>query len=135
MPPIPSHQQADTSANATHGPRLWDRATTLEFFGGIDVSTLYRGVHSGRYPRPVNVSNNVVRWLADECEAALERMIGERDGRKRVTQRGRPRRLVAADENRRLKQNDHPCRVAARFSITAKIRKNRQPGSSDALRK
>jgi len=80
------------------GVRLWDRATTCEFFGGINVSTLYRGVHSGRYPRPVNVSNNAVRWLADECEAALERMIGERDGRKRATQRGRRRRLVAADD-------------------------------------
>lgn len=89
---MPSDQQPS-------GPRLlWDRETTCEFFGGIDVSTLYRGVHSGRYPRPVNVSNNVVRWLADECEAALERMIGERDGRKRGTQRGRRRRLVAADD-------------------------------------
>ena len=52
--------------------------------GGIDVSTLYRGVHSGRYPRPVNVSNNVVRWLADECEAALVRMIAQRDEPKPV---------------------------------------------------
>lgn len=108
-PPIPSYRgdqhataapvpddQTDTSANAIRGPpRLWDRATTLEFFGGINVSTLYRGMRSKRYPRPIFVSNNAVRWLAHECEAALERMIQQRDGRKRITRRGRPRRLAA----------------------------------------
>ena len=51
---------------------------------------LYRGVHSGRYPRPVNVSANVVRWLADECEEALERMIAERDQPQPPQRRGRP---------------------------------------------
>jgi predicted DNA-binding transcriptional regulator AlpA len=116
LPPIPREQQApypggqravtahtvpdnqvDTSANSTRGPpRLWDRATTLAFFGDIDVSTLYRGIHSGRYPRPVNVSSNVVRWLADECEAALARMIAERDEPKPPERRGRPRRQSIA---------------------------------------
>ena len=95
--PVPNNQ-ADTAANAIRGPpRLWDRATTLEFFGGINVSTLYRGMRSKRYPRPIFVSNNVVRWLADECEAALRKMIEAR-GRKRGTRRGRPRRPVAADK-------------------------------------
>ena len=91
--------QVDTSANSARGPpRLWDRATTLAFFGGIDVSTLYRGIHSGRYPRPVNVSNNVVRWLADECEAALDRMIAARNEPKPSERRGRPRRLSPESE-------------------------------------
>jgi predicted DNA-binding transcriptional regulator AlpA len=77
---------------------LWDRATTLAFFGGINVSTLYRGMRSKRYPRPIFVSNNAVRWLADECEDHLRKMIEARDGRKQVTRRGRPRRPVAADK-------------------------------------
>ena len=54
---VPDNNQPDTSANAIRGPpRLWDRATTLAFFGGIDVSTLYRGMRLGRYPRPFFVS-------------------------------------------------------------------------------
>ena len=79
----------DPSANSARGPpRLLDRATTLAFFGGIDVSLCIRGIHSGRYPRPVNVSNNAVRWLADECEAALDRMIAARDEPKQAERRG-----------------------------------------------
>src|SRR5271166_4876343 len=71
-------------------PRLWTVNTVLAFFGGekpIDISTLYRGIHMGRYPRSVNIGG--ARWLADECEAALDRMINERDGRKRIGRRGR----------------------------------------------
>jgi predicted DNA-binding transcriptional regulator AlpA len=96
-PQIPDNNQPDTSANAIRAPpRLWDRATTLEFFGGIDVCTLYRGMRSGRYPRPINVSDNLVRWLGDECEAALERMISERDKPKPkpTKPRGRKRRRI-----------------------------------------
>ena len=45
-----------------------------------------------RYPRPVLVSEHVARWLADECEAALDRLIAARDEpRKRPEYRGRPR--------------------------------------------
>ena len=95
VPAVPDNNQVDTSANAIRGPpRLWDCATTCAFFGGIDVSHFYRGMGAGRYPRPVLVSANVARWLADECEAALQRMINERDGRKRIPRRGR--RLVEA---------------------------------------
>ena len=75
MPPprlrSPTIRQTPSANSARGPPRLLDRATTLEFFGGIDVSTLYRGMRSGRYPRPINVSDNLVRWLGDECEAAL----------------------------------------------------------------
>jgi predicted DNA-binding transcriptional regulator AlpA len=88
--------QVDTSANAQ--PRLWDRETTCEFFGGIDPSTLYRGMDVGRYPRPVLVSANVARWLAGECEAALNRMIAARDNLKPPShRRGRKRRASAAE--------------------------------------
>jgi len=61
---------------------LLDRAAVCRFFGGdekpIDPSTLYRGIRQGRYPRPVKVGPGASRWLRDECEAALQRMV---DGR------------------------------------------------------
>ena len=54
---------------------LWDRKTVLAFFGGskpINVSTLYKGMASGRYPKPVNVGPNTVRWIAGECRSTLQ---------------------------------------------------------------
>jgi predicted DNA-binding transcriptional regulator AlpA len=75
---------------------LWDRETVLAFFGGskpIHVSTLYRGVNSGIYPPPMNVSANVVRWIGHECRAARQRMMGER-GKTPKPPRGRPRRQI-----------------------------------------
>jgi predicted DNA-binding transcriptional regulator AlpA len=55
-------------------------AETLAFFGGskpIHIGTLYNGMQRGRYPRPVHVGG--ARWLRSECEAAVRRMIDERD--------------------------------------------------------
>lgn len=77
---------------------LWDREFVLAFFGGskpIHISTLYRGVHNGIYPPPVNVSANVVRWLGHECRAARQRMLSAR-GKPKLTSRplGRPRRRI-----------------------------------------
>jgi predicted DNA-binding transcriptional regulator AlpA len=90
--PVPN-RKARTSEKVRQGnPRLWDSETTRAFFGGIDISTLYRGMAAGRYPRPVLVSEHVARWLAEECEAALERLIAARDEpRKKPEHRGRPR--------------------------------------------
>jgi predicted DNA-binding transcriptional regulator AlpA len=50
---------------------------TCEFFGGIDPSTLYPGMRANppRYPSPVKVGPNLNRWVHEECEAALQRMI------------------------------------------------------------
>jgi predicted DNA-binding transcriptional regulator AlpA len=76
---------------------LLDRQAVLEFFGGtkpLHPSTLYRGVASGIYPKPINTSGNTVRWLADECRAALQRMIAARDEPKQPTGRGRKRRQI-----------------------------------------
>jgi predicted DNA-binding transcriptional regulator AlpA len=91
---------------------LWDRATVLKFFGGskpIHVSTLYRGIHSGRYPSPMNVSDNVVRWIGHECRAARQRMFSERGKPKLTTpRRGRPRRQIAHDMS-----GDEPVRPAS----------------------
>jgi predicted DNA-binding transcriptional regulator AlpA len=74
---------------------LWDRAFVQKFFGGskpLHISTLYRGMADGIYPKPIKASVNSVRWLASECRAALDRMIAERDQPpKRAERRGRPR--------------------------------------------
>jgi predicted DNA-binding transcriptional regulator AlpA len=70
---------------------LWDVDETCAFFGGnttpIHVSTLYRGVASKRYPAPINISDNVVRWIAHECRASLARIIARRDAGERTTPR------------------------------------------------
>jgi predicted DNA-binding transcriptional regulator AlpA len=60
---------------------LLDRASVCRLFGGskpINPSTLYRGIRQGRYPRPVKVGPGASRWLREECDAALQRMV---DGR------------------------------------------------------
>jgi hypothetical protein len=74
---------------------LWVADSVCGFFGGekpIDHSTLYRGIETGRYPRPINISDNAVRWFADECEAALEAMIAKRDAGERTARRNGGRR-------------------------------------------
>jgi predicted DNA-binding transcriptional regulator AlpA len=81
---------------------LWDAPKVQEYFGGskpIHISTLYRGVNSGLYPRPMNVSPNVVRWIPRECRAARKRMLDERGDPKPPpppARRGRPRGRKAA---------------------------------------
>ena len=105
-PPHPGAKRAAkprTSEKVRQGnPRLWDSETTRAFFGGIDISTLYRGMAAGRYPRPVLVSEHVARWLAEECETCLERLIAKRfEPRTKPEHRGRPRgskRKAAAKE-------------------------------------
>jgi predicted DNA-binding transcriptional regulator AlpA len=56
---------------------------TCTFFGGpgrpIHPATLYRGVADSRYPRPVWIGPNSVRWLLSECREARQRMIDARD--------------------------------------------------------
>jgi predicted DNA-binding transcriptional regulator AlpA len=59
---------------------LLDRVEVCRFFGGtrpINPATLYRGIKQGRYPKPVKVGGSS-RWLREECEAALQSMIGDR---------------------------------------------------------
>jgi predicted DNA-binding transcriptional regulator AlpA len=55
---------------------------TCEFFGGsrkpIHFSTLYR--HAGtRYPRPIKVGAQAVRWSRNECREALRKLMEARD--------------------------------------------------------
>ena len=81
---------------------LWDRPAVLKFFGGsrpLHASTLYRGMGDGTYPKPISVgsgsSSGAVRWIADECRAALARMVAARDEPKPIApRRGRKRRRI-----------------------------------------
>jgi predicted DNA-binding transcriptional regulator AlpA len=54
---------------------LLDRTAVCRFFGGLNASTLYRGIRQGRYPRPVKVGPGSSRWLRSECESALQTLI------------------------------------------------------------
>jgi predicted DNA-binding transcriptional regulator AlpA len=82
----------DPAVNGARGPplELWDVEQTCAFYGGntpIHISTLYRGVATGRYPPPINISANVVRWLGHECRASLDRIVAARDAGERTTPR------------------------------------------------
>lgn len=64
------------------------RAAVLKMLGGdkpLHVSTLYRLMHADRFPRPVKLSTTCARWIRSEVEAALERMVAERDARPKQT--------------------------------------------------
>jgi predicted DNA-binding transcriptional regulator AlpA len=57
---------------------LLDLKEVCVFFGGIDPSTIYRGITAKRYPAPIKVGPNTSRWFRSECEAALQAMIARR---------------------------------------------------------
>lgn len=61
-------------------PTLLNKDETCSFFGGIDGSTLYRGIKLKRYPAPIKVGPGSSRWLKSECEAALAKMVEARHG-------------------------------------------------------
>ena len=61
---------------------LLDAAAACRLIGGskpINPATLYRGVKSGIYPRPIKVAPNVSRWRKSELENAIECRIAARD--------------------------------------------------------
>jgi predicted DNA-binding transcriptional regulator AlpA len=53
---------------------LLSKADVCQLLGGINPSTLYRGIREGRYPKPVKVGPQSSRWLRDEVEATLRKM-------------------------------------------------------------
>jgi predicted DNA-binding transcriptional regulator AlpA len=61
---------------------LLDKDTACRLIGGskpIDWSTFYRGIRAGRYPRPVKIGRSASRWLRSELQAAIDRLIAQRD--------------------------------------------------------
>lgn len=60
---------------------LLDIEQVCTFFGGskpLHAATIYRGVASGIYPKPVKIGPNTNRWLRSECAAALQKLIESR---------------------------------------------------------
>jgi predicted DNA-binding transcriptional regulator AlpA len=61
---------------------LLDLYETCRFIGGsrpINPATLWRGVKSGRYARPIKIGAQAVRWRRAELQEDINRMIAERD--------------------------------------------------------
>jgi predicted DNA-binding transcriptional regulator AlpA len=77
-------------------------AATCAFFGGdrpIHYSTLYRGIAAGRYPKPIHIGPNSVRWLRSECVEAKRKMMEARDTSSApVRRRGRPKIKTMAQQ-------------------------------------
>jgi predicted DNA-binding transcriptional regulator AlpA len=69
--------QREATAALRHD-ELLDLKEVCAFFGGLDASTIYRGIKAGRYPSPIKVGANASRWLRSECSAALQAMIARR---------------------------------------------------------
>ena len=63
-------------------PDLVDEPMACRILGGeqspIHRSTLWRGVNSGRYPRPLKIGESTNRWRRDELNAVIERACAER---------------------------------------------------------
>jgi predicted DNA-binding transcriptional regulator AlpA len=62
---------------------LLDVGATCKFIGGdetpIDRSTLYRGVSSGLYPKPIKITQSAVRWLRPELHAMRAAAMAARE--------------------------------------------------------
>jgi hypothetical protein len=62
---------------------LIDVGETCRLFGGpnnpLHPATLYRGIKSGKYPRPIKPGPGMSRWVRSECEAVLRQMIEARN--------------------------------------------------------
>jgi predicted DNA-binding transcriptional regulator AlpA len=63
---------------------LVDETIACRLIGGeispIHRSTLWRGVKSGRYPKPIKVGLGTNRWRASELIAVVERAAAARPG-------------------------------------------------------
>jgi predicted DNA-binding transcriptional regulator AlpA len=57
---------------------LLNEKQACETLGGISAPTLWRGVKSGRYPKPVKIGPRVARWRREELAACIEKLAAER---------------------------------------------------------
>jgi predicted DNA-binding transcriptional regulator AlpA len=100
IPLSPKHPDAVRSIVVQPDDELWDVERVCSYFGGdnkpLTKTTLYRGVKADRFPRPINVSAGLVRWLGSECRAARARSIERRDAGARTVPRhgGRKKRVA-----------------------------------------
>ena len=72
--------QCEEPRAASHNNDLLDLKEVCHLFGGLNSSTIYRGITAKRYPTPIKTGPNTSRWLRSECEAALQGMIAGRAG-------------------------------------------------------
>jgi predicted DNA-binding transcriptional regulator AlpA len=63
-------------------PALVDEPTACQILGGastpIHRSTLWRGIHAGRYPKPLKMGLAINRWRRDELLAMIELLSAAR---------------------------------------------------------
>jgi hypothetical protein len=81
MPPPEAVLNPPATPDTADDEEFWDAQKVCEYFGGtkpIHLSTLYRGAGS-IYPKPINVSVNIVRWSPGECREARRAMMAARN--------------------------------------------------------
>lgn len=70
--------------NQTAFSDLVDEAAACRIIGGeitpIHRSTLWRGINTGRYPKPLKIGPSTNRWRVSELVGVLERAAAARDG-------------------------------------------------------
>jgi predicted DNA-binding transcriptional regulator AlpA len=67
---------------------LLDVYEACRFIGGsrpINPATLWRGVKSGRFSKPIKIGAQAVRWRRSELSADIERMAAEREATTDIT--------------------------------------------------
>ncbi|WP_376704188.1 hypothetical protein RQ479_04060 [Mesorhizobium sp. ISC25] len=64
---------------------LVDEATACRLIGGsntpIHRSTLWRGIHAGRYPKPLKIGPSSNRWRVGELKAIIDQAAADRGER------------------------------------------------------
>jgi prophage regulatory protein len=58
--------------------QLLNEKQACKALGGISAPTLWRGVKSGRYPKPVKIGIRIARWRREELAACIDRLAAER---------------------------------------------------------
>jgi predicted DNA-binding transcriptional regulator AlpA len=75
----------DGVASALHhlsSDHLLTAREVCQMLGGTDrpinTATLYRGIATGRFPRPLRISPNIARWIRAEIEAVVRKAAADR---------------------------------------------------------
>ena len=58
---------------------LIDVNELARMFGNVSKATIWRGVRSGRFPRPIKLGPYISRWLRREAQAHLDSLTQARD--------------------------------------------------------
>jgi prophage regulatory protein len=57
---------------------LIDVNELARMFGGVSKATIWRGVHDGRFPKPIKLGPYICRWSRREAQAHLDKLMAER---------------------------------------------------------